>query len=279
MQYDPVKKFLGSAFSKSPWLRKLFYRILDLHLLRTWHVRKAIKQWRKVAPEKPVILDAGSGFGQYVFHLSGKFPRASILGVDIDRHHIDDCTSFFRKIRRNNVSFKSADLTEFVQEETFDLILAIDVMEHIANDQKVFENFFRSLRKKGVVIITTPSDKGGSDVKTHHPYHHSDDNAKANLSFIDEHVRDGYNMEEMRQKLAEQGFSDIQIFYTYGWPGKISWKLAMKYPMTMLGFSRWLVLILPVYFILLYWFILLLNFLDVRLKHASGTGLLVTAVK
>jgi hypothetical protein len=40
MQYDPIKKTLGTVFNKTPFLRILFYRLLDLLLLRTWHVKK-----------------------------------------------------------------------------------------------------------------------------------------------------------------------------------------------------------------------------------------------
>ncbi len=53
MQYDPIKKRLGDAFNKSPWRRKLFYRLLDLLLLRTWHVKKALRVWVKSTKTRP----------------------------------------------------------------------------------------------------------------------------------------------------------------------------------------------------------------------------------
>ena len=34
MQYDPVKRRLGVVFNSTPLLRKLFYHLLDLLLLR-----------------------------------------------------------------------------------------------------------------------------------------------------------------------------------------------------------------------------------------------------
>ena len=33
MQYDPIKRSLGAVFHKSPFSRKLFYRLLDRLLL------------------------------------------------------------------------------------------------------------------------------------------------------------------------------------------------------------------------------------------------------
>ena len=40
MQYDPIKRSLGTVFNNNPLLRKLFYRLLDLLLLRAWHIKK-----------------------------------------------------------------------------------------------------------------------------------------------------------------------------------------------------------------------------------------------
>jgi len=43
MHYDPIKDLLGQVFNRHPLLRKLFYRLLNILLLRSWHVRRALK--------------------------------------------------------------------------------------------------------------------------------------------------------------------------------------------------------------------------------------------
>ncbi len=273
MQYDPIKKGLGKAFNKAPWRRKLFYRLLDSLLLRTWHVKKALRHTAKQAGENYAVLDAGSGFGQYTYYMARKHPHWKILGVDVKTEQIEDCRVFFEKTGKKNVTFEYADLTQFVREKAFDLILSVDVMEHIEADVKVFENFRKSLKPGGILIVSTPSDKGGSDV--HH--HHDDNHTNNGESFVDEHVRDGYNINEIKEKLKKAGFSRSEAHYTYGWPGKISWKISMKYPILMLNTSRLFYVILPFYYLLTYWFALLMNQLDVSLKHKTGTGLLVKA--
>ncbi len=50
MQYDPIKKMVGRFFSGPVFMRRIFYFFLDLLLLRTWHVKKALK---KIAQEIP----------------------------------------------------------------------------------------------------------------------------------------------------------------------------------------------------------------------------------
>jgi hypothetical protein len=98
-------------------------------------------------------------------------------------------------------------------------------------------------------------------------------------SFIEEHVRDGYNINEIQDKLRSAGFSKIEARYQYGNPGKISWRLSMKYPILMLGATKLFFIILPFYYIITYPISFVLNYFDVHLKHKTGTGLIVKAWK
>lgn len=273
MQYDPIKKILGNVFNTSPFGRKLFYRLLDVILLRTWHIKNAIRKWSKSAAGSISVLDAGSGFGQYSYYLARKHPQWQIFGVDVKEDQIEECRDFFKKIGLKNAHFDLADLVTFSQPEKHDLVLSVDVMEHIEEDNVVFENLCKSMKPGGMLLISTPSDKGGSDVD------HTNNPANPQYSFIDEHVRDGYNIDEIAIKLKNAGFSKVDAAYTYGWPGKISWKLSMKFPISMLNASKLFFIILPFYFLAIFWFVLFLNLLDVRLKHSTGTGLIVKAWK
>ncbi len=269
MKYDPVKRSLGNVFNKTPFLRKLFYHLLNLLLLRSWHIRKELRKWKKTMPPSPKILDAGSGFGQYDYTMSVQFPRATITAVDVKQEQIDDCNTFFEKIGKSDrVKFEFADLTAYSNPDAFDLALSVDVMEHIEEDETVFKNLANSLKKGGVLLISTPSDQGGSDVHDEH-----DD------SFIEEHVRDGYAITDIEAKLKRAGFSIVETRYSYGTPGKISWKLSMKWPIQMANASKVLMLLLPIYYLIFYPFCFILNFLDVQLSHKTGTGLIVKAIK
>ncbi len=269
MQYDPIKRVLGDVFNKTPFLRRVFFNLLDLLLLRTWHVHKELRNWafsRKSAPHQ--ILDAGAGFGQYTYYLSGMSSKWNILAVDVKEEQVSDNNNFFRAIDKQNVMFRIGDLVQFRQPETYDLVLSVDVMEHILEDVEVFRNFHASMRPGAMLLISTPSDQGGSDV-------HGDGEA----SFIEEHVRDGYNIREIEDKLRSAGFSKVDARYSYGKPGQVSWRLSMKYPLLMLGASKIFFLVLPFYYLITFPVCLVLNWLDVNGKHPSGTGLIVKAWK
>lgn len=268
MHYDPIKKTLGNIASSRIFTRKLLYGMLDLLLLRTWHIKSELKKWAQYQQPNMKVLDAGCGFGQYSYWIARKFKHWQITGVDVKQEQVDDCNAFFPKAGKHNASFELGDLTRYTQAETFDLIISVDVMEHIEDDSAVFQNFYKSLKPGGMLLISTPSDQGGSDVHD-----------EAGTSFIDEHVRDGYNKLEIQEKLTNAGFDRSTARYQYGRPGKMSWKLSMKYPVKLLSLSKLFFLVLPLYYLLFFPFCLILNYADVRISHNSGTGLIVKAWK
>jgi SAM-dependent methyltransferase len=269
MQYEPIKKSLGRFFAGSLFLRKTLYFLLDILLLRTWHVKKALRAIALQLPAESSVLDAGSGFGQYSWRMSRMNNHWNIKAVDINKVQVDDCNLFFRKTGLGDrVSFHTIDLTTLNDINSYNLILSVDVMEHIEQDVLVFRNFYKSLKENGVLLISTPSDKGGSDV-------HGDNEA----SFIDEHVRDGYSIKDITEKLLLAGFRTVEAKYTYGKPGNISWRLSMKYPIKMLNISYFFFILLPFYYLIFFPIAVILNFFDISITHKTGTGLLVTARK
>lgn len=274
MHYDPIKRSLGNVFNRSPFLRKVFYRLLDLLLLRAWHVHKELRSWKsevgrqKSENEELQILDAGSGFGQYSYWLGKQNRNWKITAVDVKQEQVEDCNRFFSRVGLTNVHFEMGDLTKYLRENTYDMALSVDVMEHILEDVLVFRNIHASLKPGGMLLISTPSDQGGSDV-----------HEESGESFIEEHVRDGYNINDIQDKLKLAGFSKIEARYSYGGPGKIAWKLSMKYPILMLGASKAFFIILPLYYLITYPFAFVLNYLDTHSKHETGTGLIVKAWK
>jgi len=269
MQYDPIKKSLGYLFGKTPLARKLFYRLLDVLLLRSWHVRKALKEIAVTLPEGAEILDAGAGFGQYTWRMASMNNTWKISAIDIKEEQVADCNRFFRQTGvSDRVLYTTGDLTSFYGPPRYNLILSVDVMELIVDDTTVFRIFYDTLKPGGTLVISTPSDKGGSDVHEH-----------SENSFIDEHVRDGYNMEAIIKTLSDIGFSKVTAIYTYGKAGSVAWRLSMKYPIKLLNYSALFYIILPFYYLLVMPFVLILNLIDVSSVHPSGTGLLVRAVK
>ena len=271
MKYDPIKDRLGRFFSKHPLLQRLFYGALNVLFLRAWYVRREIRRLMEAMPgDQPVrVLDAGTGFGQYAYFVARNFPEARVHAVDVKRDYLDRAKTFVDQTPyADRVTWAIDDLTDLQAEGPFDLILSVDVMEHIAEDRTVFEHFERVLRPGGHVIINTPSDQGGSDVQE-----------EGEESFIGEHVRDGYNLSDLEGKLRDAGLEPVRSLYTYGEYGSTAWRWLIKRPMKMLGATWASIVLLPLYYLAALPIGLFFNAKDVAHDNETGTGVLVVARK
>lgn len=264
MKYDPIKNSIGNVVRDSVALRKVFYTLLGFFFLRTWHVKRELRRVFRSGTIR-TMFDAGSGFGQYSYYCARRFSNVSIHAADVKEEQIRDCIGFFRKAGIPNVKFALEDLLVPKHQNEFDLVLSVDVMEHIADDVTVFRNFCNSLKPGGVLLVNTPSNLGGSDA-------HEEEGG-----FIEEHARTGYGSEEIRTKLGQAGFSIERISFTYGFGGMVSWRLGIKIPMIMLNWSKAFFLFLPFYYLVTLPFVVPLMAVDYFFPPRTGAGLLVIA--
>lgn len=141
-------------------------------------------------------------------------------------------------------------------------------MEHIEDDRAVFRNVLAALKDGGSFIVNTPSDQGGSGVTE-----------EGEESFIGEHVRDGYPLVELVEKLETAGLDVTDTDYTYGPVGSVAWRLLVKWPIQMLSTSKWLTPLVAAYYLPAGPVGLALNAVDLGQENETGTGLLVTSKK
>lgn len=270
MDYDPIKDRLAAVLTRSPLAHRAFFRALDAVFLRTWYVHRALRRILRQMPERQIrVLDAGTGFGQYAYWLLRTDRRVTVTAVDVKEDYLVAASRFFEAVKlAPRIDFRLQDLTAPMEErDAFDLVLSVDVMEHIEDDRAVFRNVARALRPGGYLVVNTPSDQGGSDV------------AASGESFIGEHVREGYAPVELEQKLQKAGLDVVEWTYTYGPLGSAGWRLLVKHPIRLLNRSWALAPLLAPYYLLAAPAGLALNALDVRASKRTGTGLLMVARK
>jgi len=269
MYYDPIKNVFAKIIKRFPLMRVIFYKVLDIMFLRSWYVRRELKGLRGKFGEKEIIIyDAGSGYGQYTFFMSKHLSPCKIHSVDVKEDWIEDCKEYFEQTGVKNVSFGVEDLTKITYEESFDLIVCVDVMEHIADDVTVFSNYYRGLKSEGYLLINTPSTFGGSDV-------HDEDEE----SFIGEHARIGYSKEDLESKLHPIGFETYKSQYTYGFWGDKAWRLGIKYPIMLLNISKLFFLLLPIYYLITLPFTFVMMLIDYSSNNEKGSGINFIAKK
>ena len=270
MDYDPVKDRLGAFFWKTPARTKAFYRLLDTVFLRSWYVRRALRRLVEAQPAgQPVrVLDAGTGFGQYAYWLVKTFPHVHVHAVDVKQDYLDRAAAFLAQTPyAARVSFAQLDLTEPMPDDgLYDVALSVDVMEHIEDDRAVFRNVARVLRPGGSVLVNTPSDQGGSGITD-----------EGDESFIGEHVRDGYPVDELAEKLETAGLEVTETAYTYGPAGSAAWRVLVKWPILALNASKLTTPLVALYYLPALPLGAFLNAVDLGRDNETGTGLLVTA--
>ncbi len=266
MDYDPIKDRLGKLFGGVPILHKAFFALLHLIFLRAWFVRQALRTY---LPKDARLLDAGTGFAQYAYYVARRYPGVRVTATDIKEDYLANARAFFDAVGLSGrVDFVRDDLTHPAVSGSFDCILAVDVLEHIKDDEEVLAHLCRLVRPGGHIIISTPSDLGGSDV-----------HAGGQESFIGEHVRDGYNVADLERKICSAGLNVAQRRYTYGRYGTVAWRILVKIPVIALGWWWVSIVFLPVYYLLVLPIGLLLNWVDLSSENETGTGLLMVVQK
>lgn len=103
--------------------------------------------------KKDSILDIGCANGNLMKHLT---KEVSYFGLDISSKAIED----------NPFPSIVSDAEEFKLDKKFDIIVCLEVLEHINNPKKALKNMFDHLRKDGLILVTVPKGKLLPD-KTH----------------------------------------------------------------------------------------------------------------
>ena len=84
MEYDPIKRRLGTVFNRTPFLRKLFYSLLDLLLLRAWYVYKELKQFKRSVSSRNIkILEVVAAFHLVILRRFGVLVRNTLIKAKI----------------------------------------------------------------------------------------------------------------------------------------------------------------------------------------------------
>src|SRR5699024_461815 len=268
--YDPVKDRFADIIGNSSWLRTLFYWMLDMFFLRSWYVRKILKQYGSKLDlrDRWRLLDAGSGFGQYDRFILKQFSNVEVKSVDVKTDYLNDSRQYFiDEVQAGRICFEEMVLLDLDVDRDFSFAICIDVLEHIEEDEQVMENVYRALRPGGYFLMHSPSI-------------YSEEDAGGDETFVDEHARIGYSKKDIQQKLEGTGLQPVEVAYTYGSKGHLAWELLVKHPMLWMNkIKLWALPIMAIYYIFTLPVGLILMKLDMRDDNEKGTGVYALAQK
>lgn len=119
---------------------------------RKHYVLRALEKAIQSGPVERV-LDAGSGDGVYSFWLGRRLQNGHVDGFDTDRERVEGCQNICQRYGVTNVEFRVADITTLEAAAEYDLITCTDVLEHLPEDRKQVELFFRALKAGGATGV------------------------------------------------------------------------------------------------------------------------------
>jgi SAM-dependent methyltransferase len=157
-------------------------------------------------PSATAVLDAGCGRGVITRYLAQRFPSATVDGVDENAPGQLANQTIAERTSLRNCRFIVGDVLVYRQPEHYDLIVSVDNLEHVQDDVAAMANFHASLREGGTLVVHVPH------------YYRRWPLFRWSVNFdVPGHVRPGYHLAELIERLRRNGFDVRDSGYSYGW--------------------------------------------------------------
>jgi SAM-dependent methyltransferase len=133
------------------------YQLADLVAAESWHfwfrARRGLVTWMiaRSFPRFGSLLEVGCGTGYLLGDLRGRFPGAVLAGCDI----LFDSLRYARPRLPRGLVFQ-ADARRLPIARRFDVVIALDVIEHLDEDVAALREMFRVVEPGGGVVLTVP---------------------------------------------------------------------------------------------------------------------------
>ena len=149
---------VGNAKSKSKFIENVtFKNTLYGFRKRLQFMINVIDSWsHHHEDEAPKILEVGCGTGKLISLPLNEY-GLNVKGIDTHEETIEYAISL--AAGRSGMSFECIDV-EACEDEAFDIVICSEVLEHVSDYYKFFQNAVRTVRRDGVVIVTVPNGTG-----------------------------------------------------------------------------------------------------------------------
>lgn len=152
------------------------------------------------------ILEVGAGIGNFTGILKN---YGKVTSIDYEEKYI----KLLKKKGYANVCVGFGDIERgkyFFKKEKFDVIICLNVLEHVKNDEKALKNMLLLLKKKGKVILLVPA---------HRQLYSKFDREIG-------HFR-RYTLKDVEDKIKSAGFRRLESRY-FNWVSALGWFLFLK---------------------------------------------------
>jgi ubiquinone/menaquinone biosynthesis C-methylase UbiE len=170
----------------------LFERLAEVEPDSFWYRARArliVDAVRRHFPNARDLLEVGSGSGGVLLALREAFPELRLVGAEPSPEGV----ALARRRLPDDVELVEADVLTLPYTDSFDVVGAFDVLEHVVDDETALRRLARAARHGGGVIVLVPQ----------HPRLWSD------MDRVAQHVR-RYRREELVRTIRGAG---LEIVY------------------------------------------------------------------
>lgn len=203
---DKVSQGALELFANSFTVEKIgrsFKKILDYKLDSVWIPTPAYMMRKKIIIDYITknnlfinnFLEIGFGSGDMIKSISKFFKTGQ--GIDSSLEAINVAK---KNVLNPNISFKQSNFLEDKIENKYQMIIALEVLEHIENDKLALEKIYKMLEDKGQFIMSVPAHQSKWSVLDRWAGHYR-----------------RYEKKELISLCESLGFKVIK-FYNYGFP-------------------------------------------------------------
>jgi len=104
------------------------------------------------------VLDIACGEGYGSFLMTDVWGASSVAGVDISHEAIDNARRLFGSPRIEYFQQAAEQVDQLFEPASFDLVVSLETIEHLADPRPVLEKIRRLLKPDGIIVISCPND-------------------------------------------------------------------------------------------------------------------------
>lgn len=218
---DQLQRSLEALTVHSPFFKELSFWVMGFLGFALSSTVLNIKPLLLDRKGKYDFLEVGCGQGELLVYLSRTYANAHITGFDINGVKIAALQNYCRARKVLNITAVRQSVLELdpCYERKFDVVFANNILEHVGDDDAALRNMHAMLKPGGKLFILVPCLKTRAVI---FPMFYDDLSAR-----LPDHIRGGYSVEGLRDKLLRQGFKIESTRFLFGLYGTIGLELSL----------------------------------------------------
>ncbi len=206
-------------------IKKFILQLLGSRFLLIFNESLVLDRWlwisHRIKIKDIAVADIGCGNGWLSMNLARMGKNITVTGLGYSDRDLAKAKHRATVLNLSNVQFRVQDVRYLENCNDmigkFDAVICFEVIEHILDDVKLFNNLVKLLRNGGKLYMTTPNeDYIPMGIHDKGPFHEIEDGG---------HVRKGYNYSDLTEMAIMAGLSIDEISYCSGWSSQQLTKL------------------------------------------------------